>query len=213
MTIAGIIVRASRVFRRVTVTNRVVSFGGVGSGSILAHIENGNTDRIRYHERRKHCLAPHLIPEVRRGVEVRACFIFGDPYHSVISIFNRTLQRRHERSMSREMRGYSPILRADTSLEEYLGGGVDRFFFQKHLDNWIGYEGTAVRIIAVKYEDLATHIEEVLHFLDCERPFHVLPRKSRFQDQPAAVQAGLENMYGELKGRIDRMPSLIEVNR
>ena len=72
MTIAGIIVRASRVIRRVTVTNRVVSFGGVGSSSILAHIENGNTDRIRYHEKRKHCLAPDLIPEVRRGLEVRA---------------------------------------------------------------------------------------------------------------------------------------------
>lgn len=145
-------------------------------------------------------------------MEVKACFIFGDPYHSVISIFNRNLQRRHERSMSREMRGYVPVLRADTTIEEYLGAGVDRFFFEQHLDNWVGYDGSAVRILAVRYEDLTDHIEEVLQFLDCERPFQILPRKSHFQDQPAVIQAGLGNMYGELKERIARMPSLIEVS-
>lgn len=214
MTIARIISSFSRPFRlrQMAVTTRVVSFGGVGSSAILQHIENGDADRIEVHQKRKHCLAPHLIPEVRRGLEVKACFLFGNPYHSVISLFNRKLHRRHERSMSREMRRYTRALRVETTIEEYLSAGVDRFFFEQHLDNWIGYDGRSVRILAAKYEDLADHIDEVMRFLDCERPFQILPRKTRFEDQSPAIQAGLEHMYGELKDRIDRLPSLIRIN-
>ncbi len=214
MTIARIIAGASRPFRlsRISVTRRVVSFGGVGSSAILEHVENGDTDRIRVHQKRKHCLSPQLIPEVRRGLELKVCFLFGNPYHSVVSLFSRNLHRQHERSMTREMRRHTRVLRDDTTIEEYLSAGVDRFFFERHLDNWIGYEGNAVRILAAKYEDLADHIDEVMRFLDCDRPFQILPRKTRFEEQSPATRAGLELMYGELKDRIDSLPSLIRVN-
>ena len=204
--------KTRRRLKRFVVTRRIVSFGGVGSSSLVAHLEDGDKDRIWYHSRDKHCIHPELLPEARRGLEVRACFIFGNPYHAVLSVFRRDLHRRHEKSMSRAIPGYRPVLRKDTTALEYLTGGVDRFFFQQHLDNWVDYEGDQVKILAVKYEALGEHIQEIMDFLECPRAFQVKARTSRFDNEPDAVQKALEEMYGELAARIDALPSLIRVN-
>jgi len=212
MKLTKLLRKARLRFKRFEVTSRIVSFGGVGSSSLVAHLEDGNRDRIWYHSRDKHCIHPDLLPEVRKGVPIMACFVFGNPYHAVLSVFRRDLHRRHEKSMSKTLPGYRPVLRKDTTALEYLRGGVDRFFFEKHLDNWIGYEGEAVKVLAVKYENLGDHIGEIMSFLGCPRPFEVRPRTSRFDQEPDSVQEGLEAMYGELKERIDALPSLIHVN-
>jgi hypothetical protein len=198
--------------KRFTVTRRVVSFGGVGSSSLIAHLEAGDRDRIWYHSRDKHCLHPELLPEARRGMEVKACFLFGNPYHAVLSVFRRGLQRRHERSMTRSMPDYTRVIRRETSVLEYLQAGEDRFFLREHLRNWIDYDGDRVKILAVKYEALGDHIDEIMDFLECPRPFRVRPRSSRFDDESPEVQAGLEAMYGSLKEKIDGLPTLIRVS-
>ncbi len=201
-----------RNLKRFTLTSRVVSFGGVGSTSLVIHLENGDRDRIWYHQQSKHCLHPDLLPEVGKGLRVRACFLFGDPFHSVISVFRRGLQRRHEQAMTRSKPDYRPVLGHETTIEEYLSAGQDRFFLEQHLENWVGYGGDRVSILAVKYEALADHIDEILPFLGCTRPFQLRPRSSTLADQPEAVRLGLEAMYGELKARIDALPSLVRVN-
>lgn len=200
-----------RRLKRYYIPNRIVSFGGVGSSSLVAHLERGDRDRIWYHYRDKHCLHPGLLPEVRRGRNVRACFLFGDPYAAVVSVFRRGLHRKHEKAMSRTMRGYRVALKHDTTLESYLAGGVDRFFLEEHLDNWLGYRGADIQIIAVKYEALADHMHDVLHFLRCHRPFHVRPRTTDLDAQPRAVRQGLDTLYGELRERIDALPPFIQV--
>lgn len=212
MSLHGTLRKLRRQFTPFTATNRVVSFGGVGSSSLVAHIENGHKDRIWYHSRDKHCLDPELLPEVRKGLEVRACFIYGDPFHSVLSVFRRGLQQRHEKSMARSVSGYRPVLRKDTTVREYLNAGVDRFFLERHLTSWVDYRGSRVRILAVKYEALGEHIQEILAFLQCERPFEVRPRKSRYEDQPPEIREGLERMYGKLRERVEALPSLIRIN-
>lgn len=211
MSIHGTLRKVRRQLSSYTATNRVVSFGGVGSSSLVAHIENGDKDRIWYHSRDKHCLDPELLPEVKRGLEVRACFIYGDPFHSVLSVFRRGLQQRHEKSMARSIPGYRPVLRKGTTVREYLEAGVDRFFLARHLTSWVDYRGDRVKILAVKYEALGEHIQEILAFLRCERPFEVRPRKTRFEAQPPEIQEGLERMYGELKKRVENLPTLIRV--
>ncbi len=188
-----------------------MSIGGVGSSSLVAHIEDGDKDRIWHHQRRKHCLSPDLLPEVQQGLWVRACFMFGDPYAAMLSVFSRGLQRRHERSMGFGRPEHRPVLRDDTTLEEYLAGGVDRFFIGDHMDHWLEYSGDQVQILAVKYENLANHIDDVLAFLGCDRPFEVLPRTRRLEDQSEAVRVGLESLYGDLKARVDALPALIRV--
>ena len=197
---------------RFSATKRVVSFGGVGSSSLVAHIENGNKDQIWYHSRDKHCLEPDLLPEAQKGLEVKACFIYGDPFHSVLSVFRRGLQQRHEKSMSRSIPDYAPVLRKETTVEEYLNAGVDRFFLHRHLENWVEDSETQVKVLAVKYEALGEHIQEIMDFLECGRPFEVQPRTSKYEDQPPEIQAGLEAMYGEMKARIETLPSLIRIN-
>jgi len=193
-------------------TRRVVSFGGVGSSSLVAHLENGKKDQIWYHSRDKHCLEPDLLPEVKQGLDVRACFLYGDPFHSVLSVFRRGLQQRHEKSMARSIPDYTPVLGKDTTVQEYLSAGVDRFFLHRHLENWVENSGTQVKILAVKYEALGEHIQEIMEFLECDRPFEVRPRKSKYDAQPEEIQAGLEKMYGGLKARIDALPSLTRIN-
>ena len=198
--------------RHFTVTNRVVSFGGVGSSSLIAHLEDGDRARVWYHSRDKHCLHPDLLPEARRGLPVKACFLFGDPYRAVLSVFRRGLHPRHERSMTRSMPDYRRAIRKETTLLEYLRSGTDRFFLEKHLENWIGYRGDRVQVLAVKYEALGEHIGTLLEFMGCDRPFPVRPRSSRYEEEPPEVRSGLEAMYGGLKERIDGLPSLIRVN-
>ena len=212
MSLHGSLRKIRRQLMRFSATNRVVSFGGVGSSSLVAHLENGKKDRIWYHSRDKHCLEPELLPEAQNGLEVKACFIYGDPFHSVLSVFRRGLQKRHEKSMSRSIPDYAPVLRKDTTALEYLNAGVDRFFLHRHLGNWVEYQGKRVRIMAVKYEALGEHIQELMDFLECTRPFEVRPRKSKYDDQPPEIQAGLEEMYGELRARIESLPSLIRIN-
>ena len=212
MSLHGSIRKIRRQLMLFSATNRVVSFGGVGSSSLVAHLENGKKDRIWYHSRDKHCLEPELLPEARKGFEVKACFIYGDPFHSVLSVFRRGLQQRHEKSMSRSIPDYTPVLRKDTTVLEYLDAGVDRFFLHRHLANWAEYQGKQVSILAVKYEALAEHIQEIMVFLECDRPFEVRPRKSKYENQPPDIQAGLEKMYGELRARIEALPSLIRIN-
>jgi hypothetical protein len=212
MSLHGSLRTIRRQLMGFTATNRVVSIGGVGSSSLVAHLEDGDKDRIWCHSRNKHCLEPELLPEVRKGLEVKACFIYGDPFPSVLSVFRRGLQQRHEKSMSRSIRGYKPMLRKDTTTLEYLQAGVDRFFLGRQLENWVEYSGTRVKIMAVKYEALQEHIQDILDFLECDRPYEVRPRTSRYDDQPPEIQAGLEKMYGELKARIEAFPSLIRIN-
>ena len=212
MSLHGSLRKARRQLMRFSATNRIVSFGGVGSSSLVAHLENGNKDRIWYHSRDKHCLTPEFLPEVRNGLEVKACFIYGNPFHSTLSVFRRGLHQRHEKSMARSIPGYTPVLRKDTTPLEYLEAGVDRFFLGQHLENWVEYSGNQVKILAVKYEALGEHIQEILNFLECDRPFHVRPRTSKYDDEPPEIQAGLEKMYGGLKARIEALPSLIRIN-
>ncbi|MCJ7627092.1 MAG: hypothetical protein MUO50_01770 [Longimicrobiales bacterium] len=195
-----------------TATNRIVSLGGVGSTSLVSHLENGDKDRIWCHSRHLHCLEPELLPEVRKGLEVKACFVYGDPFPAVQSVFRRGLQRRHERAMSRSIPGYEPWLQKDTTLLDFLQADVDRFFLGRHLENWVEYPGTRVKILAVKYESLAEHIQDIMSFLECDRPFEVRPRTSRYENQHPEIQAGLEKMYGKVRARIESLPSLIRIN-
>ena len=211
MSLHGSLRKIRRQLMPFTATKRFVSIGGVASSSLVAHLEDGDEDRIWCHSRFKHCLEPELLPEVRRGLEVKVCFVFGDPFRAVESVFRRGLQRRHERAMTRSIRGYRPQLLKDTPLLKYLQDNVDRFFLAQHLQNWVEYSGTKVGIVAVKYEALGEHIQEVLEFLECDRPFHVRPRTPRPHDRPPEIQAGLEAMYGEVKEKIDSLPSLIRI--
>ena len=212
MSLRGALRRIRRQMMPFVATNRVVSIGGVATTSLVTHLENGDKDRIWRHSRHKHCLEPELLPEVQNGTEVKACFIFGNPYHAVLSVFRRGLQQRRELSAGRSIPGYKPRLQKNTSLLEYLEADVDRFFLGRQIENWVEYQGTKVRILAVNYGSLGEHIQELMGFLKCDRPFEVRPRTSRYEDQPPEIKAGLAKTYGEVKARIDALPSLIRIN-
>ncbi len=190
---------------------RVVSFGGVASSSLVRHIENGDEDLIWYHSRKKHCLHPDLLPEAQRGLPVRAVFIYGDPIDAVASVFRRGFHVQHELSMSRDLPDYERVLTAETTLEEYAAAGVDRFFLDTHVRNWLEYEGERVQVIAVRYEHLGGHIDEVMEFLGCDRPFEVRERTKRPNPLADPVREGLEEMYGDLAVRIRDLPPMVRV--
>lgn len=195
------------------ILNRVCSLGGVASSSILRHIENNNDYRIREHEKRKHTIHPKYLVEL--GAK-KVLFLIGNPYNSIISIFNRKLARRHEISMNfgklwfQNKQEMTPILNKNTTLEEYLELGVDVFNMNEHLENWINYKKKDLDILIIKYENLEQHVDEAMKFFNCKRKFEVKNRNSNWESMPDAIKSDLQFVYSDIKRKIDSLPSIIK---
>ena len=197
------------------VETRVCSFGGVGSSNILMHIESGNRRRITLHQRRKHTIHPKYL--VDKGTK-KVLFMVGNPYNALLSVFRRNYQRQHEISMGygkywfnreSEMKVH---INNDTTIDNYLKSGADRFNMYEHFYNWYNYEKNDIQILIIKYEYLYLHINYIMKFLDCNKPFTVKKRLSDWRKESDDVKNGFENMYGDLKSKIDSIPSIIKKN-
>lgn len=196
------------------IINRVCSLGGVGSSEILRHIENDNQEVIREHSKRKHTIHPKYLVDL--GTK-RALFLIGNPYNSIVSIFDRNhkIIKIHEISMNfgklwfKNKEEMNPILNDNTTLDEYLNLGRDLFNMEEHLENWLNYERKDLDIIIVKYENLENHIEEVMKFLRCSKLFIVKKRNSNWELKPTKTKENLMKIYGNLKNKIDKLPSIV----
>jgi hypothetical protein len=146
--------------------------------------------------------------------------MFGDPFNAVLSIWKRGYQFIHEESMSFGKHWFnSPkefnnrIIKMGMPLQDYLRKGVDAFHLGEHIDNWVHFKPPAnVKILLVKYESLRLHIEEVLSFLECDRPFEVKDRTSDWTKREKPIQRGLQIVYGAVKAKVDRLPSILRKN-
>lgn len=194
------------------IINRVCSIGGVGSTEILKHIENDDFIRIKEHSKRKHTIHPKYL--IRTGTK-KVLFLIGNPYNSVISVFKRKYARSHEISMNygklwfKNEEEMNPVLSQDTKLEEYLDMNLDLFNINEHIENWINYETKSFDIIIVKYEFLEDHIDEIMKFLNCSKPFEIRKRNSNWKEEPEEIRKKLIKIYGDLKLKIDDFPSII----
>lgn len=177
----------------------MASMGGVGSTALARHIGSisDKTDR-------EHAYSPCVYDA---EPNLRLCYMVGNPYNAVLSIFRRGYQHMHVKQMHARS-GTTPASLRGVSLEEYLERGVDEFFIERQVDNWAGNPNPRHPTIIIRYELLDQHIEEVLDFLACRRSFALKPRRSSWRDQPEHIRKGLEQIYGAINAKIEAMPGI-----
>ena len=175
------------------------SMGGVGSTALARHIGSIADKTVKEHA---------YSPEVYNSEsDVKLGYVFGNPYNSVLSVFRRGYQGMHAKAMNAGSDTPAAKLQ-DVSLEEYLSRGVDAFHLDRQLNNWMNPELTQHPIILIKYEELANHIDEVLKFFGCTKPFEVKTRNSAWESQPTEIVDGLKAIYGDFAARVDAMPAI-----
>ena len=177
----------------------MASMGGVGSTALARHIGSisDKTDR-------EHAFSPSVY-DGHAGL--RLGYMFGNPYNSVLSIFRRRYQQMHVVAMHAHS-GTTPVRLRGVSIEEYLERGVDEFFIERQLGNWVGNASPKHPTILIRYELLGDHVDEVLDFFCCRKAFVVTSRSSFWTDQPEHIRKGLEKVYGRLNEKIEAMPAI-----
>ena len=175
------------------------SMGGVGSTALARHIGSivDKTDK-------EHAYSPAVYDG---HSSLRLGYMFGNPYNSVLSIFRRGYQQMHVVAMHAHS-GTVPVGLRGVSIEEYLERGVDEFFIERQLDNWVVNPNPKHPTILIRYELLGGHIDEVLDFFACRKAFVVTPRRSVWSDQPEHIRKGLERIYGRMNEKIEALPAI-----
>lgn len=195
---------------------KVVSMGGVASTKLARHIMGDNEES----QTLKHCIHPKFLI-TDEDTHYKFIYLIGNPYNSICSIFKHNLQHIHEVSMTygkvwfEGPRGKikNQYVFDGMGLEEYLkNNNVDRFYTEEHIDNWLNYDDGHTQIRIVKYEYLENHINEILDFANCKKPFSIKKRKNYLKDQPEYIQKRMKEVYGPLKEKIDSLPSIIRKN-
>src|SRR5438552_3050044 len=106
----------------------IASMGGVGTTFLMDFISLYKVVNNNYGDNHlKHAAAPPAIPTIKC-----ALYLIGDPRVTVVSLFLRGYHHWHERNMSGAM-----TLHAETTLNEYLATGIDKFQFKRQLHNWL----------------------------------------------------------------------------
>jgi hypothetical protein len=175
----------------------MVSMGGVGSTALARHIGSVADKTVR-----EHAFSPSVFESLSN---VRLGYMYGNPYNAVLSVFRRGYQQMHAKAMHAGSKTRPSDMRGVT-IESYLEKGVDEFCIERQFDNWTNLAAPHHPIILIKYETMKESIGEVLTFFGVKDPFPVKARQSSWRDQPAAIQAGLERMYGTLNEKIEAMP-------
>lgn len=177
----------------------LASMGGVGSTALARHLGS-----IADKTPREHVYSPVVYDGMSN---LTLGYMFGNPYNAVLSIFRRNYQHMHAKAMNALSGTVPPDLRR-VSLEEFLERGIDEFYIERQFDNWTNNPNPKHPTILIKYEELEGHIDEVLQFFGCKRPFAIKPRRSSWQEQPENIRSGLETMYGSLNEKIQAMPGI-----
>ena len=191
------------IFRRLMIgksfKSAMTSMGGVGSTALARHIGSISDKTVR-----EHAWSPEVYDDERN---IRLGYMYGTPYNAVLSIFRRSYQQMHTKAMHAGA-GTQPADLRGVTLEQYLENGKDEFFIERQFENWVNRPNPKHPIILLKYDDLASYMDEVLSFFGVKDPFNVKQRISAFQDQPEHIRKGLEKIYGDLNEKIIAMPGV-----
>lgn len=200
----------------------IVSFGGVGSKMfarwLYPEADVGDLARAHRHWR----FAP-----LAKSSKQTVVYLFGDPRDTILSFFQRR-SSRHDRhgfaplenasNLEREQRDWT--MRAlrqrevfegeidpDTEITDFLKGRVDLYRFEEHFQNWLS---TRYPVLFVRYETLWDNVASVGRLLGANPatlpPF--VPRRAKWQDEPAETQALLNAVYGPLAERLSALPDV-----
>lgn len=192
---------------RITHTVQVTSFGGSGTTAVCRHLLDAGVDLQPGPGQWpfKHRRWPPTVDEVPPGF--RVLYIVGDPRDAVLSIFRRTLQFGHYRSLHRKEPDATVRARM-ASLETYLAAGVDDFELDDHVSRWLSHP-PGYPVMVVRYERIHEVWPEVHEFVGLDPTHPPLPQRERRNDWrviPAPQREQLDAIYGALARRIEALP-------
>jgi hypothetical protein len=177
----------------------MASMGGVGSTALARHV-GSLADKTP----REHAFTPMLYAKDK---PMKLGYIYGNPYNAVLSVFRRSYQDMHTKAMNHSS-DTAPGKIKDMTIEQYLERGIDEFRIERQFDNWINAAECPHSILLIKYEDMGRNIDEILRYFESDEAFEFKTRKSSWEQEPDAIKAGLEKMYGSVKAKIDLQPGL-----
>lgn len=182
----------------------VGSFGGCGSSfftKFLAQYKTVNHNHTRNELKDlKHVDRPPLTLQQN----LKAIYIFGDPYNAIYSMFRRKLQRNN--SILFLSNYFINPIDVDCTLEQYLEEGIDRLKLGNAFENWSNSK-VNYPIMLVKYEALWDHLPEIFDYLEIPRSEiknfpNQKERNSNWQSLSQEAKHNLHQMYGELHYKI-----------
>jgi hypothetical protein len=122
--------------------------------------------------------------------DIRAVFLFGDPYKAVVS----TREKRWDRH-TWEVNGWFREEPPDIYKRDDLG-------YEEKFDTWT--EPHDYPVLALRYEKMWENLDLLERYLGC--PVDLPPKRERSTTVPPHLQKSLEDVYGDLKKKIDAAP-------
>lgn len=186
----------------------VTSYGGAGTTFFMEFLSQFKTINHVYDAGNlKHTAYPpvSIIPSQK------FIYIFGDPIHATISLFQRNFHHLQSIKIQQGSNINSPIPETMT-LEEYAAEGIDRFGFRSHFYNWYDHSSLNPTLF-VRYETLFENLPAIFDFLDLPQSgIDTFPKKktraSLAKKIPAETLRQLKNMYGEFQNELSSIPDI-----
>lgn len=182
----------------------VGSYGGVGTTFFLDFVSRfKKTNHPQDDDKIKHL----GMPPVSFNKNVRFVYIYGDPMEAATSLFGRGMHNYQSKKLQRDQGAVNEPIPLNLTLEEYAKAGVDHFQFRRHFFNW--YRDYLIHpTLFIRYEKIWDHKEEIFEFLglpmsEIDSFPEKKQRRSKLDDLPDLVLAGLKNMYGDFVNELD----------
>lgn len=196
-------------------TVQVTSFGGAGTSMLCRFLERNGADLPRTIPPNnvekdwapwKHMRTPP--PEQWVSDDFRAIYVVSDPRNAVVSVFRRGYQYAHVQRIDGAVDQFHPSM----DLSEYLTLETDPYWLKDHFEQWTQCTRD-YPILIVKYDHLWNRIEKIVEFAGLSEDVkHDFPerraRSSDWQTLPECERTKLDALFGNLAGRIRKLPPL-----
>ena len=176
----------------------VCSPGGVATTSFMQFIQQYRTinnpwdrDGLKHIDK----------PPVTNNKNLKAIYIYGDPFNLIISIFRRNYQEVHSRKLLMSYSNLAPISEQE-SLDGYLEKGIDRLKLEKHFYNW-KKSNSSYPVMMIKYEDMWNNLPQIFEYLEIpiseiEKFPKQRKRSANWKELSERNKKDLFQLYGEL---------------
>lgn len=186
----------------------VTSYGGAGTTFFMEFLSRFKTINHLYDVGN---LKHTAYPPVSIVPSQKFIYIFGDPIHATISLFQRNFHHLQSIKTQQGSNIHSPIPE-NITLEQYASEGIDRFGFRNHFYNWYNHSSFNPTLF-LRYETLFENLPAIFDFLDLpESAIAEFPQKKRraslAKEIPAETLRQLKNMYGKFQNELSTIPDI-----
>lgn len=191
----------------------VVSCGGAGTTLLIKSLK----PYLRVNHPRDIDLCKHMpVPPLRLyGPTVKVIYVFDDPVTMLTSLFRRKYHPLQAIKLQEYYFPKSPVARSET-LTDYLQTGKDRFFFERHWQNWHD-EFLMYPSLFLRYQAIPDSLDRIRDFLNLPQDFvDGFPEWKARNPPPNPLSpeetTRLESLYASFRKRLEKQPDVEILN-